>query len=229
VLGTLSVLIAIVPQAVDPASGVMQAIGSAASRLQWTALTPVAALLVTLSCIGSCSAWLGAVARLPLVAGIDNYLPAAYGRVHPRWGSPIAALLVTAGIAAALIFMGQSGTSVGGAYQVLVSSTVVTTLIPFGLLFAAALKLHGSPRASDMVRIPGGKWTVSVAALVGLVTTLTAIVFAGFPADNEPNKTLAVAKVVGLTALVVLGGVAIYIAGRRKALASAPANNEPTL
>jgi glutamate:GABA antiporter len=226
VLGTMSVLIAILPQAVDPSSGVMQAIGSAASRLQWYALTPVAALLVTLSCMGSCSAWLGAVARLPLVAGIDNYLPAAYGRVHPRWGSPVAALLVTAGIAAALIFTGQGGTSVGGAYQVLVSSTVVTTLIPFAFLFAAALKLRDSPRTADMVRVPGGKWTVSVAALIGLVTTLTAIVFAGFPADNDPNKTLAVVKVIGLTALMIFAGVAIYLAGKRKALAAAGANND---
>ena len=41
--------------------------------------------------------------RLPFVAGLDRYLPAAFGRVHPRWGSPYVALLVQAVIAAVFI------------------------------------------------------------------------------------------------------------------------------
>jgi glutamate:GABA antiporter len=217
IAGTASVLAALVPHAVNPSSGVMQAIGSIVTRLRWNLLTPIAALLVALSCIGSCGAWLGAVARIPFVAGIDHYLPSGFGRMHPRWGSPVAALLTQAGIAAIFIFLGQGGTSVRGAYDVLVSSTVVITLVPFLLLFAAALKFGGAPRTTEMVRIPGGKWTVWIAGLVGLATTLIAIVFAGIPADDEPNKTLAVVKVIGLTALMILSGVAIYLAGRRKA------------
>jgi amino acid transporter len=209
---------------------VMQAIASVAARLRLDALTPVAALLVAVSCIGSCGAWLGAVARIPFVAGIDNYLPSGFGRMHPRWGSPVAALLTQAGIAAIFIFLGQGGTSVRGAYDVLVSSTVVITMIPFLFLFASALKLRASPATPETVVIPGGRWTVSIAATIGLATTITALVFAGFPADDDPNKALAVAKVIGLTALMLASGVAIYLIGRRKALALAAAkNDEPTL
>jgi glutamate:GABA antiporter len=226
IAGTVSVMAALAPHAVNPSSGVMQAVESAATRLHWNVITPVAAFLVALSCIGSCGAWLGAVARIPFVAGIDNYLPSAFGRMHPRWGSPVAALLTQAAIAAVFIFLGQASTTVRGAYDVLVSSTVVITMVPFLFLFAAALKLRGSPQTAETVRIPGGKWTVSVAALVGLATTLTAIVFAGFPADDDPNKTLAVVKVIGLTALMIFAGVAIYLAGKRKALAAAGANND---
>jgi hypothetical protein len=47
---------------------------------------------------------------------------------------------------------------------------------------------------------------------------LVAIVFAGFPAANDPNKTLAVVKVIGLTVLVLSVGLAIYMRGRRNAL-----------
>lgn len=212
--GTAAVLTALAPQAVNPSSGVMQAIGSVASRLHWSALTPVAAALVALSCFGSAGAWLGAGARLPFVAGIDRYLPESFGRVHPRWGSPVVALVSLAIIAAVFIFLGQAGTSVRGAYNVLVSSTVVITLVPFVFLFASAIKLRAERWSPEMIRIPGGKWTVSIAALIGLVTTLSAIVFAGFPADDDPNKTLAVVKVVGLTAGVLLVGVAIYLARR---------------
>jgi glutamate:GABA antiporter len=218
IAGTVSVLAALVPHDVNPSSGVMQAIGSVATRLSWSALTPIAAALVALSCLGSTGAWLGAVARIPFVAGIDHYLPSGFGRMHPRWGSPVAALVTQAAIAAIFIFLGQGGTSVRGAYDVLVSSTVIITLIPFIFIFASALKLRGERQTSEMVPIPGGAWTVSIAALIGLATTISAIVFAGFPADDDPNKMLAVVKIVVLTALMLLSGVAIYFAGRRKAL-----------
>ena len=216
--GTIAVLAALLPQDVNPSSGVMQAIGHVATRLGWAALTPLAAALVALSCVGSAGAWLGAVARIPFVAGIDHYLPSAFGRMHPKWGSPVAALVTQSAIAGVFIFLGQGGTSVRGAYDVLVSSTVVITMVPFLFLFASALKLRAERRTHGMVPIPGGKVTVSLAALIGLATTISAIVFAGFPADDDPNKGLAVVKVIGLTALMLVSGVVVYLLGRRKAL-----------
>jgi glutamate:GABA antiporter len=224
IIGTLSVLAALIPGDVNPSAGVMQAIGHVADRFRWGALTPVAAVLVTVSCIGSAGAWLGAVARIPFVAGIDRFLPPIFGRTHPRWGSPVVALLTQAGFAALFIFLGQGGTSVRGAYDVLVSSTVVITMVPFLFLFAAALKLHALPSTPEMVRIPGGRWSVMIAASIGLATTLIAILLAGFPADDDPNKVLAVVKVVGLTALMLVSGVVIYLLGRRKAEHSLGAN-----
>jgi amino acid transporter len=218
IAGTLSLLIAAMPHDINPSSGVMDGLSRLASRFGWSALTPIAALLVALSCVGSAGAWLGAVARIPFVAGIDRYLPDAFGRMHPRWGSPVAALVTQAAIAALFIFLGQGGTTVNGAYDVLVSSTVIITLLPFLLLFASALKLRGAVGSSGEIRIPGGAATVCAAALIGLVTTLVAIVFAGFPAADDPNKTVAVVKVIGMTVLVLAGGFAIYFRGRRKAL-----------
>ncbi|HLX26656.1 MAG TPA: APC family permease [Candidatus Cybelea sp.] len=216
--GTVAVLAALLPHDVNPSSGVMQAIGHVAGRLGWVALTPLAALLVVVSCVGSTGAWLGAVARIPFVAGIDHYLPSAFGRMHPKWGSPVAALVTQSAIAAIFIFLGQGGQSVRGAYDVLVSSTVVITMVPFLFLFGSALKFRGKKQTQDMVSIPGGKLTVSLAAVVGLATTISAIVFAGFPADDDPDKVLSVVKVIGLTALMLLSGVAVYLLGRRKAL-----------
>ncbi len=216
IAGTVAVLAAIAPHDVTPSSGIMEAIGRVAGRMHWEIITPIAAFLVSLSCIGSAGAWLGAGARLPFVAGIDHFLPSAFGRIHPRWGSPVTALITVAAVAAVFIFLGQAGTSVRGAYDVLVSSTVVITLVPFVFLFASAIKLRVERWSPDMVRIPGGNWTVTISALIGLATTLSAIVFAGFPADDDPNKVLAVVKVVGLTAAMVLIGIGIYLAGRRK-------------
>jgi glutamate:GABA antiporter len=46
--------------------------------------------------------------------------------------------------------------------------------------------------------------------------TAASIVLALVPAEDEPNKVLAVTKVAGLTALLVLGGAAVYLRGKRR-------------
>jgi amino acid transporter len=220
VAGTLAVLAVLAPGAVDPTSGVMQAIGHVATAggLPW--LTPLAAILVALSCLGSCGAWLGTVARIPFVAGIDRYLPAAFGRMHPRFGSPNVALLTQAAVTAVVIVLGQGGSSVKGAYDILVSSTVIVTLLPFLYLFASGVRLYGG-NAAGFVRIPGGRSTVVAACAIGFCTTFAAIVLATFPADDEPHKAFAVAKIVLLTMLMVGSGVAVFALGRRRRVASA--------
>ena len=215
VLGTASALAVLTPGAVSASSGVMQTVSRGASLFGWQMLTPLGAVLVAVSCMGSVGAWLGACARIPFVVGIDRYLPAALGRIHPRYGSPATALICQALIAAVFVFLGQGGTSVKGAYEVMVSTTVIVTLLPFLFLFGAALRFCAARPSTGMIRIPGGRYTVSAAALVGAFTTLCAIVLAVVPADDESNKVLAVAKVLGATIVMVGSGVAVYLyAGR---------------
>ncbi len=216
ILGTASVLAIMLPGDVDSNAGVMQAISRAAGRFGWEFITPVAAVLVAISCLGSLGAWLGAMARIPFVAGIDDYLPKIFGHMHPRWGSPIAALVAQSVIAAGFILLGQGGMSVKAAYDVLVSTTVVITLLPFVYLFLSAIKLRHEPDRTDIVRIPGGRTTVTIAAIVGLLTTLVSIVLAVVPSDDETNKVLSVVKILGLTALVLAGGLLIYRSGLRR-------------
>jgi len=216
IAGTVAVLAALKPSLVDPTSGVMQTIGYVANRAGSTLLTPIAAMLVVVSCLGSCGAWLGAVARIPFVAGIDRYLPPAFGRMHPRWGSPVAALVSQSAIAAVIIVVGQGGSTVKSAYDILVSSTVAVTMFPFLFLFASAFKLYAGEHAPGLLRIPGGKTTVFVAAATGFLTTAGSLVFALFPADDEPNKPFAVAKILLLTVLLIAGGAGVYLAGRRR-------------
>ncbi|HLJ83798.1 MAG TPA: APC family permease [Candidatus Eremiobacteraceae bacterium] len=215
IAGTASVLAALPASSVNASSGVMQTIGITASRFGWPWLTPIAAVLVTISCLGSAGAWLGAVARIPFVAGIDRFLPPIFGRMHPRFRSPVVAILTQAGIAAVFIFLGQGGTTVKGAYDVLVSTTVLITMVPFLFLFASAIKLYVDPSGADPLRIPGGRWTVAAAGVIGFTTTAASMVLSAFPADDDPHKALAVIKVLGMTALMIGGGMAVYFIGRR--------------
>jgi glutamate:GABA antiporter len=204
IAGTASVLAAVPGSHVSGLYGVMQAIDRVDARVGWNMVTPVVAMLVTVSCLASVAAWLGSIARIPLVAGIDRYLPAAFGRVHPRWGSPVVAILTQASLSAVLIVAGQMGTSVKDAYDILVSSTVLITMIPFVFLFGSALRLRPTP-------------LVIVAAVVGLGTTISAMVLSAFPTENESNPPLAVAKILGLTALMLgIGAVAYFFGTRRQ-------------
>jgi hypothetical protein len=54
-------------------------------------------------------------------------------------------------------------------------------------------------------------------ALLGLATTLGSVVLACFPAADEPRKLLAVAKILGMTSMMVGAGVVVYALGRRSA------------
>ncbi|HUA07771.1 MAG TPA: APC family permease [Candidatus Acidoferrales bacterium] len=203
IFGTASVLVTLPAAHVSAIYGVMQAIERGGSHLGWGAIVPVAGVLVTISCLGSAGAWLASIARIPLVAGIDRYLPPVFGRVDPRSGSPVVALLTQAVISALFIIAGQSGSSVKDAYDIMVSATVLITMIPFAFLFASALKLHPTP-------------LVIGASILGLVTTFGAMLLSLFPADGETNATLSVIKVLLLTALMLGGGAAIYVIGARK-------------
>jgi amino acid transporter len=209
VVGTLSVLVAVPASEVSGLQGIMQAVASAESRLGLSGVVPTAAVLLTVTGLGSVGAWLGAVARLPLVAGLDRYLPPAFSRLHPRWGSPHVALLTQAGVAAVFVFLGQAGTTVKGAYDVLVSMTFIVTFVPFVLMFAAAIRLQA--RAGGPA---GRRRLVGALAAVGLATTILAIVLALVPSADEPHKILAVVKVVGLTLALLGTGAFIYWRGR---------------
>jgi amino acid transporter len=217
IVGTMSVLVALPSSEVGNLQGLMQAISSTAHRVGFEGVIPFAAFLIMLSNVGAAGAYLAAVARLPFVAGIDRFLPPVFGALHPRWKTPWVGLLTQFVFGAAFIFLGQAGTSIKGAYDVLVSMGVITYFIPYLYLFAAMIKLQSEPVGSEVIRVPGGKPVAKLVAVVGLMTTTFAIVMSVVPQPDEPNKPLAVLKVVGLSGLLVLIGAWIYWAGKRRA------------
>ena len=139
-----------------------------------------------------------------------------FGRLHPRWRTPYVALLVQALIAAFFVFIGQAGTSVRGAYDALVSMGIIAYFIPFLFMFAAMIVLQREPAGPDVIRVPGGSTAAIALAALGFVTTAVSIVLACVPADDEPNKMLAVVKVVGSSLALVAIGAVIYLIGRRR-------------
>ncbi|MFY9978520.1 MAG: amino acid permease, partial [Candidatus Sulfotelmatobacter sp.] len=131
---------------------------------------------------------------------------------------PWVALLTQFVLGAMFIILGQAGTSVKGAYDVLVSLGVIFYFIPYLYLFAAMIKLQRQPASSDVIRVPGGKRVPIVVALVGFATTAATIALSLIPQPDEANKPLALLKIVGGTVALLLVGVWIYMAGKRRAI-----------
>jgi amino acid transporter len=220
IIGTVCVLLALPSSEVSPLQGLVQAIAKTSDRVGLPFFLPVAAFLIALSNIGASGAYLAAVARLPFVAGIDRYLPSSFGALHSRWGTPWVALLTQAVIGAIFIFLGQAGTSVKGAYDVLVSMGVITYFIPYLYLFASMFKLQREPAGEEVIRVPGGKPAAYALAIVGFVTTAFTIALSVLPPPDEPNKPLAVLKIVGGCGALLVIGVWLYWTGKRRAARS---------
>jgi amino acid transporter len=215
-LGTVAMLVVMPSEQISGLGGFMTVTAEMCRGLGVSWLTPPVAVMVTIASLGAAGAYLSATARIPFVAGIDNYLPAAFSRVHPRWNTPYVSVLVYGLTGMIFAFLGQAATSVKGAYDVLVSMSVISYFIPYVFLFASTLRLQRVPAGPEVIRLPGGRAMATALALVGLASTVGTIVLSTIPADDEANKPLAVFKTVGMTAILIAAGVATYALGKRR-------------
>ncbi len=214
--GTVALLVLLPQGEISGLLGVMQATAHAAGRLGLLPLVPVVALLILLSNLGAAGGYLAASARLPFVAGLDRFLPQAFARLHPRWGTPHVGLLTYFLAAAVFVFLGQAGTTVKGAYDVLVSLGVITYFVPYLYVFASLIRVQSQPTAAEVMRIPGGRPAATLLGGLGFTTTSAAIALSFLPPADEPNKLLAVLKIAGGTALLLGLGAFLYWLGQRR-------------
>ena len=212
--GTAALVLALPAQAVGGPDGFVNGIRVLAVRVGvgWM-LAPVA-LLVALNAVGSAAGNLTSTARLPFVAGVDRYLPAAFGRIHPRFRTPWVAIGVYGAAGTLMALAGQAGTGVRGAYNMFVSMGVIALFLPYLFLFGAMIRLQRRPAGPEVRRVPGGKPVAIALASLGLASTAVTIVLSAIPAGDEANKPLAVAKVLGGTAVLVGLGVAVFVGSR---------------
>ncbi len=219
IVGTVAVLILLHDAAVDPKSGVFQAITAASAVLKIGAFGVIAALLVTVGNAGGVGTTVAGVARVPFIVGVDRYLPAAFGKVHPRWRTPHVAILVQAGVSGAILLLSQINETTAGAYQKLVDVAVILYFIPFLYMYAAAIRLAYRPdreRTPGAVLIPGGKLGVWVASGLGFVVVLFGIVLSFIPPGDAPHKLAFETELIGATGLSILVGLLLHYLGARE-------------
>ena len=215
--GTAALMVALPTQAIGGPDGFVSGIRQLCAHLGLGWLLVPIALLVGLNAVGGAAANLTANARLPFVVGIHHYLPAAFGWVHSRYRTPWVAISALGAAGVFVAVLSQAGTSVRGAYDVLVSMTVLSTLLPFLFIFGAMIRLQSRPIPPGARCVPGGKPVAITLASLGLLSTLATVALSIIPSADEVNKPLAVAKVVGGLIVLVGAGVFVFIGATLKA------------
>ena len=226
IAGTVAMLIALPASSISGLSGFMTVIEFLCHRLGFGAIVAPIALLVAVSGVGSAAAYLSATARLPFVVGIHHYLPPMFARIHPRWQTPYVAIIVY-GIAGLLFdVLSQAGTSVKGAYDLLVAMSLIAYFIPYLFVFASMIRLQSHPYVPGTLRLPGGKPVAIVLACTGFFSTASAIILSMFPADDEKHPVTAFTKIVVMTAVLLVTGFLVYRRGQRSIARTGIALNE---
>ena len=216
ITGTAALLVAVPAGGVNGPDGLLNGIMALSSRLNVFWLIAPMALFVSVNGIGNAAAFLSSTSRLPFVAGIHNYLPPVFGKVHPRFRTPWVAIAVYGAAGIIMALLGQAGTSVHGAYNMLVGMAGLTTFLPYLFVFTALIRLQNRPMEPGALRIPGGKPVAITLAIMGLASTLATIVLSTIPADDDPHPVLAVVKIIGLTTVLLGGGVLAFVIARYK-------------
>jgi amino acid transporter len=219
IAGTFAVLSIMQAAPVDPKSGVYQALAIGSETLKIGLMGMIAAFLVTFGNAGGVGTTVAGLSRVPFIVGVDRYLPAAFGKLHPRWRTPYVAILVQAGISMAVLLLSNINETTSGAYQYLVDAATILYFIPFLYMYAAAIKLAGrKDRAENAhaVLIPGGKIGVWIAGGFGFLITLGGIVLSFVPPGESENKIVFSIKLVSGTVIAVGLGLVLYYRGVRE-------------
>ena len=212
---TLTLLIAVGKNDISVLQGIVQAVSHMAGKVGLAWIVAPFALMLSLSIAGIGSAWMGGSARIPFVAGLDSYMPSWLGKVHPRYATPYAALIVQFVVSLVLCvinFVASGG--VQEAFQTMLSLAVVLQLVPFVYVFAALLRFafreaDGKGRYSKTVLILSGA--------SGLLTTVLGIVLAFSPAKQITSIWRYEATMFGLTSFfIALAAFFFFVYGRKK-------------
>jgi amino acid transporter len=180
---TLTLLMAVSKDKISVLQGIMQAVSAMGERVGFGWIVVPFAFFLSLSIAGIGSAWLGGSARIPFVAGLDSYMPSWLGKVHPKYATPYAALIVHAIVSLVLVVLNfvLAGSTVQESFQRLLSLSVVLQLVPFVYMFCALLWIAFR---EPFVKGHYSRATLILAGFSGCVATIAAIAAVFFPAQQ---------------------------------------------
>jgi amino acid transporter len=212
---TLTLLIAVSKQDISVLQGIVQAVSHLAAKVNAAWIVAPFAFLLSVSIAGIGSAWLAGSARIPFVAGLDSYMPGWLGKVHPKYATPYAALIVHAVVSMILVIVNFTAAGVQETFQKLLSLAVVLQLVPFLYMFGALLKIAAD---ESFLKARYGRSTLFFAGASGLITTILGIALAFFPAQQITSILSYEIWMFGGTLLFIsLAAFFFFIYGRRKA------------
>jgi glutamate:GABA antiporter len=216
IVGTVIMLVILPQPDLTRLAGFADVLKAGALRIGFATLGPVLIALFAVTQLGGFAAWFSIAARLPFVAGMDDFLPKAFAYRNPKTGAPTTAIWLQAATMMALVVLSQLGSSVAGAYDFLVSMTVITATLPYLFQFAVYIKAARNPRPDAEWRPPGGARTSLFLGAMGLAATLAAIACTLVPSSADSHPLASFLKIVLSTSTMVVVGLAFYRLAARK-------------
>ena len=153
------------------------------------------ALAILVSTLGANNGIILTAARIPYAMARGGHFFAWAGRVHPRWATPVIALVVQGAISVALLFTGT--------YEQLATYVVFASFVFYGMSSAAVIRLRRT--RPDLPR-PYRAWGYPV----------TPLVFIGFAAWLVGNTIAEAPRDAAIGAGIILAGLPGYFYWVRK-------------
>ena len=224
ILSSTSILVAVPASELAERSGIADAVEVVTTRLGFSGIGAVIALLLVIGAIAGTSSWIAGAARVPFAAGVDSVMPRAFARLHDTYRTPHVALIIQ-GFATTALFLASVFISVGGgattvqeAYDIMVNLTILIYFLPYLYLFASFLRLRtidrDLPVDENTVTLPGGTIGAWLIAGCGLLSTGIAMALVFVPPAGTENVLNYEVNLIGQAALLIGGGLLLYRGAR---------------
>ena len=210
ILGTSSVRAFVRPEEVDLISPIAQVLTRGFGSFGVVAnFVSIVILALIGRQVALMSIYLTANARLPMVAGWDNLLPAWFTRLHSKYKTPVNSILFVGACALGFGLLGIVGVGMQEAFQLLDNAATIFYASAYVVLFAIPLF------AAARIGLRAPAW-LKVASLSGLLVSLLGIALTIVPIVEVQSKLSFALKLVAVTLVFNLAGAALFGAGRRR-------------
>jgi amino acid transporter len=204
ILGT-SVIQAIVPiDQIDLVGPIPQAfrigLGSAGVG---AVIVPFAVMAIASRSVANSSVLFTAAARMPMVAGWDNLMPAWFTKLHPKYRTPVNSVLFIGACSLAFALLGMTNVGEQEAFQLLDNAAGILYGLTYLVLFAIPLVglRHADGRAPLWLR---------AVAFAGFATTALYIVLSTLPIVTVESRLAFAAKISAVVIGTNLLGLLMY-------------------
>jgi amino acid transporter len=184
------------------------------------------ALAISVAAFGTVSAWMATCARVPFVAGLDRYVPEAFGRLHPKYATPHVSIITLGVLTAGLIILGGMGGTAQQIYRIFISLEIIVYFIPYLYMFAALIAAQRQSVEDDVQRAPFAPYGAYLAGATGFAVTAASLVFALIPGESVSDPTFFYVTVFGMVTLLTIVGLGLYANGKLRRRRLEAANHE---
>lgn len=216
VLSSLAIAIVVPKRDLNVVTGLVQAfdIFFSAYHMKW--MGPIITLLIIIGGIGSVATWIIGPTKGLLVAAQDGSVPPLFGVMNKKQ-VPVTLLIFQATIFTILCSVFILMPTVSSSYWVLTAMTAQLAMLVYVALFAAAIWLrYKKPEVKRQFKIPGGKLGIIIVGVLGILSSLGAIVLGFIPPSQLSVGNIWVYESILIVGIVLLTAPPVIIYLRRK-------------